>query len=139
MSKSLSRSIAVDLCPTTAVLPRLLHRVTSQNAPQELVSKKCDLAVSNRSGVTSIDCSFVCTAEEAVQGRYSFSEFIAFNGCMRLSLTISSKSDGQTHFFLSGRRARFISSGMLLRPSLGLRPCISRRPQRRAQRFRYRP
>ncbi len=57
VSKSLSAPIVVDLYPTAAVgLTSLLQvRVTSQNAPRLLVSKKCDLADSNGSDLTSIE------------------------------------------------------------------------------------
>jgi hypothetical protein len=52
MAKSLSAGIVVDPYPRSSFDWRACFkvRVTSQNGPQSLVSKKCDLAVSKASG-----------------------------------------------------------------------------------------
>jgi hypothetical protein len=56
VSKSLSAPTVVDPYPTTAIgLPGFKVKVTSQNSPQLLVSKKCDLADSKGSDLTSIE------------------------------------------------------------------------------------
>ena len=51
--------------------------------------KKCDLAVSNRLGVTSIDRSYLCVVEALLKGRFSFSEFAAFKGGALLPLPVA--------------------------------------------------
>ena len=57
MPKSLSAPIVVDFYPATAVGCKACFkvRVMSQNSAQLLVSKKCDLAVSKASDLTSIE------------------------------------------------------------------------------------
>ena len=64
MPKSLSASIVVDLYPPplSGWWPCFTVRVTSQNGPQLLVSKKCDLADSIGSDLTSIESLFACIA-----------------------------------------------------------------------------
>jgi hypothetical protein len=64
--KDLSTRIVADLYPHTAVdwRPCFKLRVTSQNSPQLLVSKKFDLATSIGSDLTSIEQLFAYIAED---------------------------------------------------------------------------
>jgi hypothetical protein len=75
--------------------------VTSQNLPQPLVSKKCDLADSIGSDLTSIELLFACIAgviHEAVKGISNFLEFIVCSTCLRRALSPTFRAGGMVFF-----------------------------------------